>query len=387
MAFDYRRIGVAIAGCSAFLNLYSPQALLPELAREFGAGAAQTSTIMTVGTLAIAISAPFAGAIADVFGRKRIITAAIIAASLPAVMIAFAPDVPTIAIFRFVQGLLLPPIFTVILAYVGDEWPPHQVPGVAGIYVTGASLGGVSGRLIPGFIADIAGWRTGMVVVGAMTLVAGLLIAATLPREKNFVRSEGLVASGLQMVRHLRNPSLVATYAIGFGVLFNFIATYTYIGFRLSAAPYRFSNSALGLLFVTYLVGMVSAPLAGRGIVLLGRRRFMFVLIAAWTIGALLLLASPVPAIVLGLVLCAGSGLVCQAVSTGYVAGSTKEGRSSAVGLYFTSFYIGGSIGAFLPGLTWETWGWPVVVAEVATMLSIMALVVALAWPATEPRS
>ncbi len=387
MAFDYRRIGVAIAGCSAFLNLYSPQALLPELAREFGAGAAQTSTIMTAGTLAIAISAPFAGAIADVFGRKRIITAAMIAASLPGLMIAFAPDVATIAVYRFIQGLLLPPIFTVILAYVGDEWPPHEVPGVAGVYVTGASLGGVSGRLIPGIVADIAGWRAGMVVVAALTLLAGLLIAATLPRERNFVRSEGLAASGLQMLRHLGNPSLVATYAVGFGVLFNFIATYTYIGFRLAAPPYRFSNSALGLLFLTYLVGMVSAPLAGRGVVLLGRRGFMFVLVAAWITGALLLLAPQIPAIILGLVLCAGSGLLSQAVSTGYVAGSTKEGRSSAVGLYFTSFYIGGSIGAFLPGLTWEVWGWPVVVAEVATMLSIMGLVVALAWPATAPRS
>ena len=36
-----------------------------------------------------------------------------------------------------------------------------------------------------------------------------------------------------------------------------------------------------------------------------------------------------------------------------------KEGRSSAVGLYVTCFYVGGSVGAFLPGLTWATAGWP----------------------------
>jgi MFS transporter, YNFM family, putative membrane transport protein len=386
MAFDYRRIGVAIAGCSAFLNLYAPQALLPELSREFGASAAQTSTIMTAGTLAIALSAPFAGAVADVFGRKRIITAAMVAASLPGFMIALGPDIATITILRFIQGLLLPPIFTVVLAYVGDEWPPQQVPSIAGIYVTGASLGGVSGRLIPGIIADIAGWRIGMVAVAALTMLAGFLIAATLPREKNFVRSEGLAQSALQMVRHLRNPSLVATYAVGFGVLFNFIATYTYIGFRLAAAPYRFSNSALGFLFVTYMVGVVTAPLAGRGIALFGRRGFMFALIGTWMLGALLLLAPHVPLIIVGLVLCAGCGLLCQAVSTGYVTGSTREGRSSALGLYFTSFYVGGSIGAFVPGLTWESWGWPVVVAEVMAMLAIMALVVALAWQSQRPR-
>ena len=387
MAFDYRRLGVAITGCCAFLHLYSPQALLPELAREFNASPAQISTIMTAGTLAIALTAPFAGAVADVFGRKRIITIAIVAASLPGVLIAFAPDVHTIVIFRFVQGLLLPPIFTVIIAYIGDEWPANEVAGVAGVYVMGASLGGFCGRLIPGVIADLAGWRASFFVLGAITLAFAAIIATTLPREKNFVRSEGLAASAVQMLRHFRSPHLVATYAVGFGVLFNFIATYTYISFHLAGPPYRFSNTALGLLFATYLVGMVSAPLAGRAIALVGRRGFMFALIGTWSIGAVLLLAPQVPIMVFGLVLCAGCGLLCQAVSTGYVTGSVSEGRSSAVGLYFTSFYAGGSLGAFVPGLTWETWGWPLVVAEVVGTLAIMAVIVAVAWSPTTSRS
>ncbi len=383
MAFDHRRISLAIAGWSAFLNLYSPQALLPELAREFGSSAAHTSTIMTASTLAIAVSAPFAGAVADVFGRKRIIVAAMIAASMPGAASVLAPDVATIAACRFVQGLLLPPIFTVVLAYIGDEWPPQRVPGVVGVYVMGASFGGVSGRLITGIIADIAGWRAGMMVIAVLTGLAGLLLAATLPREKNFVRSQGLAASARQMVRHLANPALIATYAVGFGVLFNFIAAYTYLGFRLAAAPYHFSNSALGLLFVTFLVGALSAPLSGRGIVLLGRRNFMFVLIATWMLGTLLLLTPAVPVMIIGLMSGAGAGLVAQAVSTGYVTVSAKEGRSSAIGLYFTAYYVGGSVGAFLPGLTWETWGWPAVVVEMMVMLAVMALVVRLAWSAS----
>ena len=57
------------------------------------------------------------------------------------------------------------------------------------------------------------------------------------------------------MLRHFRNPQLLATYAVGFGVLFNFIATFTYISFRLAAPPYNFSPTALGAIFVVYLVG------------------------------------------------------------------------------------------------------------------------------------
>src|SRR5262249_60875223 len=85
MAVDRRNIAVATAGFCTFLTLYSPQALLPALAREFGVGAAEISAIMTASTLAIAFTAPFSGAIADVLGRKPVIPAAILAVVPPLV--------------------------------------------------------------------------------------------------------------------------------------------------------------------------------------------------------------------------------------------------------------------------------------------------------------
>ena len=142
MRLDPRKIAVATAGFCAFLNLYSPQALLPALAREFGVGAAEISAIMTASALAIALTAPFTGAVADVLGRKRVITAAMLAVVVPMAGAAWAPDVNALIVWRFIQGLLLPPIFAVTVAYIGDEWPPAEVPGVAGIYIAGSSLGG-----------------------------------------------------------------------------------------------------------------------------------------------------------------------------------------------------------------------------------------------------
>ena len=207
-----RRIAVALTGFCAFLNLYSPQAILPELAREFGVGVAEISTIMTASTLAIALTAPFTGAVADVLGRKRVITAAMLAVALPTALMAFAPDVQALAVCRFVQGLLLPPIFAVTVAYIGDEWPPSEVAGVAGLYVSGSSIGGFAGRFIPGVLADVIGWRGAFVVLALITLACALAVAMLLPRERSFVRSEGLRASLRQMLRHLRNPRLVATF-------------------------------------------------------------------------------------------------------------------------------------------------------------------------------
>jgi MFS transporter, YNFM family, putative membrane transport protein len=381
MTFNVRPFAVALGGFCSFINLYAPQALLPELAHQFGVGAGDVSAIMTAGTLAIALSAPFAGTAADVLGRKWVITISMAIASLPAALIAFAPDVPTIIVLRFVQGLLLPPIFTVMVAYIGDEWPPHEAAGIAGIYVMGASFGGISGRVVPGIISDLAGWRAGFFVLAVITLLATALMAIFLPREKNFVKSDGFVASARQMIAHFRDPQLVGTYAVGFGILFNFVSTFTYVGFRLAVPPYSLSNTALGLLFTTYLVGSFISPLVGRGMAMLGQRGFMFLVLSFWLAGDLLLLAAPVPIIIVGLCLCGSAGLLAQAVSTGFVTTAPAEGRSSAVGLYVSAFYIGGSLGAFLPGLTWDSLGWPMVVAEVAVMLGVMAAALLASWP------
>ncbi|MDA8107810.1 MAG: MFS transporter [Betaproteobacteria bacterium] len=375
-----RQLAAGLAGYCCFINLYAPQAILPLLSKEFGAGPAGISTIMTASTLAVALTAPFTGTVADVLGRKRVIVSAMAALALPTVMASLSPSLSALVFWRFVQGLTLPPIFAVTIAYIGDEWPPREATAAAGVYTSGASLGGFSGRFFTGVLSDLIGWRLAFGALALITLVGAAAVWAMLPRERKFVRSEGLVASGRQMVRHLRNPQLLATYAVGFGVLFCFIATFTFIGFRLAAPPYSLSASWLGAIFVTYLVGTASTPWTGWVIGRFGRRQFMIGNIALWICGVALTLTGPLWTILLGLTLCAGCGLMSQSVSTGYVTITAQAGRSSAVGLYVTSFYIGGSLGAALGGVAWTIAGWPACVALVAAMLAIMARIVALAW-------
>jgi MFS transporter, YNFM family, putative membrane transport protein len=295
-------------------------------------------------------------------------------------VIAFSTSVPQLVFWRFVQGLLVPPIFTVAVAYVGDEWPPNEVTRVAGIYMVGASVGGFSGRFIPGILTDAIGWRAAFGVVALLTLTAATIVALTLTPEKRFVPSGGLAGSARYMLRHLRDPRLIATYAIGFGVLFNFIATFTYVNFHLAAPPYSFPPSILGALFFTYLASTVAVPWVGRGIALFGRRRFVLATIAVWIAGALLMLASPVVLILAGLTLCAVCGMMCQTVATGYVTMTAKEGRSSAVGLYASIYYIGGSAGAFVTGFAWDAAGWSGCVATIVAMQVIIAVIVRFAW-------
>ncbi len=383
MPFDPRRIAVVFCAFCAFFNLYSPQAVLPLIAQEFGVGAAASSLIITASTFAVAATAPFTGAVADVLGRKRVIVVAMVLLLVPSVMIPLSSSLNELIVWRFIQGLLLPPIFAVTIAYIGDEWPPQQATGVIGIYTSASAVAGFLGRFIPGLLIAYVGWRGGFFTLAALLAVCLIVVATLLPRERQFVRASNLAASLRQMVAHLRNPRLLAVYAVGFGVLFNFIAVFTYMSFHLAGAPFHQSPAFIGSIFVVYLAGAAAAAMTGPAIAAIGRRSFVLWALAAWAVGILLMLIPSIPVIVFALAIASICGTLAQAASTSSVAITAQGGTSSAVGLYVTSFYVGGTCGGWLAGLAYEAAGWPATLALVLAMLAIMALIVATTWSRT----
>ena len=62
-----------LAGFTAFLSLYATQPLLPLLERVFGADHFTSSLTVTAVTLAVAISAPIVGRVADICGKRLVI--------------------------------------------------------------------------------------------------------------------------------------------------------------------------------------------------------------------------------------------------------------------------------------------------------------------------
>jgi predicted MFS family arabinose efflux permease len=120
--------------------------------------------------------------------------------------------------------------------------------------------------------------------------------------------------------------------------------------------------------------------MTGRMIGRYGRRRYVLGVLTVWMGGILLMLIPSVPVIVFALAIASMCGVMTQAASTSYVAITAQGGTSSAVGLYVTSFYIGGTFGGWLAGLAYEAAGWSATVALVVGMLAVMATVVATTW-------
>jgi predicted MFS family arabinose efflux permease len=299
-------------------------------------------------------------------------------------MVAMAQSLAAVVFWRFVQGLMLPPIFAVTVAYIGEEFPA-EATWMTGIYVAASGVGGFLSRFVTGLLAQSFGWRWAFVGLALITLACAAGGAWLLPRERRFLRSGGIVASLGFIAAHLRNPQLLATYAVGFGVLFAFVAVFTYINFLLAGPPYGLSTAALGTLFVVYLVGVVIAPATGRLVAAFGRRRLVALAAGLWIVGLAVTLAPGFWVIMLGLAICVACGFVCQACATSYVAVTARQARSSAVGLYVTIYYIGGGAGAVLGGYGWSLAGWPGCVATVAVVVAIVAGLALLFW--REPSS
>jgi YNFM family putative membrane transporter len=369
IALDRRRVAVFLAGASAFLDMYSTQALLPDLARDFRATATQVGLTVTMATLATALVAPLIGGMADMVGRKRVIVAGALLLVLPTLGIALADTLDTVLALRFVQGLCIPAIFTVTVAYVGEEWSPAEMPKVVGIYTSGTVLGGMLGRVVTALAADLMGWRESFVLLGAINLAAALAIWALLPPARNFRRATSLGDTLRAFVNHARTPALAATCGIGFTILFALVATFTYATFLLARAPFSLSTSALGLIFVVYLMGVASAPVGGALIARVGRIGGLAVAVGCSCAGLAITLIPSLPAVIAGLALLATGIFISQTASMSMINATAKTARSAAVGLYVTCYYLGGSMGGVVPGPAWQAAGWPACVALIALVL------------------
>lgn len=380
MFLDRLRIAVILCGLCGFLDLWATQALLPFLAAELHASALAVSFTVSMPPLAIVLVAPWTGVIADVFGRKRVIVTAMFAMVVPTVMVGFSTTLGAIVFWRFVQGLFVPPIFATTVAYIADEAVPGQSTAVTGVYTAASVFGGFLSRFLSAWLAEHFGWRDAFLDLAAITLALAIGTLLVMPPERGFRRASSLASSAREMLQHFRDSRLVATYCVGFCVLFTLSTVFTFVGFHLAAPPYGLSTAAIGSLFITYLAGVVTTSLVGRGVAWLGRRRMVLFALVGWAIGIAMTLLPSIVAVVAGLVAAAAFCFVCQAASTSYVALTATRARSSAVGLYVTFYYLGGSIGGVIAGLAWTFAGWPGCVACALGVLGIVALVVRRYW-------
>ncbi len=388
MPGTWAAVAVTLCGVCAFLEVYCTQPLLPLLARIFHASKTGVGMTVSAATLGVAISAPIFGALTERLPRKRVIVISLLGISVPTLLAATSASLPQLIFWRFLQGIMVPGVVAVVVTYIGEEWPPERVALIMSFYVSGTALGGFFGRISAGILADHFSWRISFLALGAASLAGGAAVAAWLPHGRRRAiapQSSDARPSFLDQVQILfRNRRLVATFAVGFNVLFSLVGVFTWITFYLSAAPFSLSTTALSSLFFVYLIGLVVTPVAGYMITRVGLRAGIAGAICCAIAGVLLTLAPSLPIVILGLAMLSSGVFIAQTASQSHLREAAPPGaRVTAAGLYITCYYLGGTAAGVVPGAFWAFGKWPACVAFIVAMQLIALAIALLGWRTT----
>ena len=221
---------------------------------------------------------------------------------------------------------------------------------------------------------EALGWRPAVAVTGGLGLIAAALVAATLPLSRHAARVPADLPPAEEHTRVTTpDPVLWQLYALGFLFMGVFVAVYNYLTFRLIAPPYELGHTAIGSIFLLYLVGMVSSPWAGTLATEVGRARTLGGSLLCMLAGVLCTLASTLWAIVTGIGLITFGFFAAHTVASSWVGYRAGTRRAHASSLYIVCYYIGASLTGTATGVFWTRFGW-VGVAGAMTVLLTLAL-------------
>ncbi len=373
---DLRAVGaLCIAAVAVFADMYVTQPLLPIFSREYGISPAVAGGTISAVVLTIALFSSAYGPLSDVLGRKPVMVWGCALLGLSTIACAFAPSFHLLLVLRAVQGVLVPAVSAVAIAYLGEMRGGLDTGSVVGAYIGATVTGGLLGRVATGAIVDAtSSWRAAFIVFGALSLVAALAMALTLrarPRQRGEPMPAAFAGAYRAMWHHFADARLVGAFIVGATLFFGFIGLFTYLPYLLTEAPFRLSTGTVAWFYLSYLAGVVTAPLAGRLSAHVPRRMLMAAGFSIAIAGIALTLSASLWTIVAGtVVLCVGM-FTAQAVAPAFVTTTASSGKGGAMALYQTFYYVGAVFGSTLPGLAWEAWGWPGVVGSCIASLAI----------------
>jgi len=375
----FRRAAIAlfVAGVATFALLYAPQALLPLLSDQFDVSPALASLSLAISTATLGLTLMFAGWVADAWGRTRVMTWSLLVAALLGLATALSPSFAVLLALRALEGVALAGLPAVAMAYLSEEIDGASLGLSIGLYIGGNAIGGMSGRLISGGLAEVGGWRLALVGVAVLGLVCAIAFQRLLPASRHFV------ARPFEPRRHLRatraflaEPGLLRLDAIGALLMGAFVAVYNGLGFRLEAAPYGLGEAAVAAIFLVYPIGSFSSAWAGRVADRIGRRSVLPVAIVMAGGGLLLTGAHALPLIVLGVATLTAGFFAGHSVASSWVGrrSRTLGSTAQASALYLLAYYGGSSLGGVAAGEAWSGGHWAAVMTVAGVLLAVALL-------------
>jgi YNFM family putative membrane transporter len=384
-----RRLTAALfaGGIATFAELYAVQAVLPAIAAEWQLTESTVSLAVSVATGALALSVLPWAAVADRIGRGRAMTISAVVASTAGILVPLAPSFAVLLVLRGISGVALGAVPALAMAHLVAQARPGRVSAIGGLYIAGTTIGGLTGRVLTGAVAGVAGWRWGLATTAALVVTAAVVFVVLLPRDRP-VGAPGCKTGATSTAGNrgrirlaLLDRPVWVFYAQAFLLMGGFVTVYNLLAFRLLDDPYRLPASVVSLLFLTYLVGTIGSSGVGRLVGRFGRRTVLAAAGYGMAAGVALTLATPLALVLAGLVVATFCFFVAHAIAATWAGERVPAARSQASALYSLAYYAGSSIVGFLGAVVFDAAGWPGAMAMVILAAVTAATIAAIGAP------
>ncbi|MFJ4084348.1 MFS transporter [Streptomyces iakyrus] len=352
----------AIAGGTAVANLYWAQPLLALIVGDLNASHTVAGWLVTGTQIGYAAGALLLVPLGDVLDRRRLIPGLMLCTAVALLACAMAPSTGVLLVAITLLGLttVSGQLLTPLAGDLADDTDRGQVVGTV---VSGLLIGILTSRTLSGLVADAAGWRA-IFVVGAVAAVAfAVLLRRAIPplAPKAHLPYARLLLSVWHVVRQERSVRWTLVLgATAFGV---FTMFWTALTFLLSAEPFSYSVSAIGLFGLIGLAGALAAQRAGRlhdrGWSLPATGWGWAAIVVSFGVAAFAgrSVAGIVVAVVLLDVAVQGVNILNQT----RLFAVAPEARSRLNTAFITCNFVGGAIGSAAASALWSAGGWTAV--------------------------
>lgn len=161
--------------------------IAPALIDDWGIARHDLGPLMMSGLVGLAIGSLISGPLADRFGRKLVIIYSVALFGMWCLASAFANDLTTLTVLRFLTGVGLgasmPNTSTLVSEFAPKKRRSHLVTSA----YCGFALGGALGGLASEQLIELFGWRSVFVVGGVLPLVLAVVLIFCLPESIRFM--------------------------------------------------------------------------------------------------------------------------------------------------------------------------------------------------------
>lgn len=358
-AFRRANLAMFLGGFATFAVLYGTQPMLPLLAAVFGVSPAHASLSVSVGTAGLALALIPASVLSDRYGRERVMKTALVLSAVIALASAAVSDFNQLLVLRALLGVVLAGLPAAAMAYLGEEVAPNAQGRAMGLYIAGNAFGGMSGRFLAALLTEWGSWRIALAMLGVLGGIAAVVFWRGLPPSRHF---RPRPATPLRILRDAaaiyRDAGLPWLFLTAFLIMGSFVGLYNYLGFRLHDAPYNLGQTAIGAIFLLYLVGTWASAWVGRLADCFGRRNVLWMMVCLMAAGLALTASAHLAVMIFGVAVFTFGFFATHTTASGWVSRRAQERRALAAALYLCSYYFGGSVIGTLAGFAWSGARW-----------------------------